>query len=645
MARLSRGSVRWTRRGPASRRRSRNRASRGAAIGPRLFLAFALTLALVLSANYVIVRRQLERGLIEATATEQQGTGLAFARNVDRSGPRALQEMQPLVDALAARKGTLEAIVIGPDFRIAAAGRKSQVGSIDRNPRVEAALLRGRPFAGYESRPAGGHQFEFITPIELAGTRYALEVTQVDGGIFSAERAELLRASVLLGLLALGLGTAAFWLAGGRAVLRSHRAALDRATRDGLTELGNHRAFQDELGRAVGLARRSGEPLALVSLDLDGFKRTNDTHGHSHGDDVLRRVATVLSRGRVGDRAFRVGGDEFSVLLPQTNADDAGAYAERLRLGLQDAGVAVSIGYSELRAGQDEPETLRQEADAALYEAKRGGGKAAVSFEQINGRVVLASPAKLRAMHRLVAEGDLAIALQPIWDLQRDAVLGFEALARPAEVYGLSGPAEAFDLALQNGSAHTLDELCVTRALERAGELDPDVLLFVNVTPYTLDLDAGRDDWLLRAARGAGVAPEQIVVEVTERATHRTSGLIQALLALRTQGFKLALDDVGTGTSGLELLREVQFEFVKIDRSVVGAAVTETRARGIFLALASYARETGAVVIAEGIENEEMLAFVQNATEGPLELHAGVQAGQGFLLGKPASSPQVPMHT
>lgn len=614
---------------------------RRASAGLRLFLALALTLLLVLAVNYAVVRRQLEHGLIEATASEQQATAASFARHARLSGPRALREMQDLVDALAARPGTLEAIVIGPNFRIVAAGNRRQLGLVDRNVRVEAALLRGRPFGGYEPRPTGGHQFEFITPIVLGGMRYALEVTH-DDTLFAAQLAHLRRVTALLGVLALALGAAAFWLAGGRAVLRSHRLALARATQDGLTDLGNHRAFQDELERAVGLARRSGEPLALLSLDLDSFKRANDTHGHAYGDDILRRTADVLRQGRVGDRAFRIGGDEFAVILPQTTAADACRYAERVRGSLQQAGVAASVGLSDLRTGQDEPETLRQEADAALYEAKRRSGGAPVSFEEIREFVSVASPEKLRAVHRLVSEGDLAIVLQPIWDLQADAVLGFEALARPAAHYGFSGPAEAFDLALQSGCVHALDELCVRKALACATELDSDTLLFVNVTPQTLDIDGGRDDWIRQAAETAGIAPARIVVEVTERPAARSAGLVGALRQLRSAGFKLALDDAGTGSSGLEMLREVPFDFVKIDRSVVAAALSESRARGIFLALASYARETGAVAIAEGIEDAETLSFVQNATEGPLELHAGIQGGQGFLLGVPASSPRLP---
>ena len=170
-------------------------------------------------------------------------------------------------------------------------------------------------------------------------------------------------------------------------LLRDHRRALQRATRDGLTDLPNQRAFQDELPQAVAAATRYQDPLALAVLDVDDFKFINDRHGHPHGDAVLMAVAKVLREARPGDRPYRIGGDEFALLLAHTDSDGARTLARRLSRSFKEAGIEVSIGVSATRPGL-QADTLRAEADAALYEAKRQGGGQSAHFEDIRGRVV-----------------------------------------------------------------------------------------------------------------------------------------------------------------------------------------------------------------------------------------------------------------
>ena len=134
---------------------------------------------------------------------------------------------------------------------------------------------------------------------------------------------------------------------------------------------------------------------------------------------------------------------------------------------------------------------------------------------------------------------------------------------------------------------------------------------------------------------GAGLLPENVVIEVTERFQGRTASIIKSLRLLREQGFKLAIDDVGAGNAGLEMLREVGAEFVKIDRGIIVAAPTEQNARGVLRAMATFARQTGAFVIAEGIEGEETLEFLRELDHGLDDSEAIVQGGQGFGLGRP----------
>ena len=151
---------------------------------------------------------------------------------------------------------------------------------------------------------------------------------------------------------------------------------------------------------------------------------------------------------------------------------------------------------------------MRAEADAALYEAKRQGGNQVAHFDDIRERVVVTTSEKKEVVRRLIEEGRLTTVFQPIWDFDAETLLGVEALTRPDPSYGLSGPAEAFDIAEQIGRVHQLDVLCVENALASAPELEPGVLLFINLSPLTLDLDAEADAWLAPTVEAAGLQPE-----------------------------------------------------------------------------------------------------------------------------------------
>jgi EAL domain-containing protein (putative c-di-GMP-specific phosphodiesterase class I) len=226
--------------------------------------------------------------------------------------------------------------------------------------------------------------------------------------------------------------------------------------------------------------------------------------------------------------------------------------------------------------------------------------------------------------------------MQPIWDLDSQTLLGVEALTRPDPRYGFSSPTEVFDLAEQIGRMHELDVLCVQSALAHiAPGLPDDALLFLNLSPQTLDIDVDGNDWFGDLVARSPLAPGRIVIEVTERFGGRSTSIIKSLWHLRELGFKLALDDVGTGNSGLEMLRKVGAEFVKIDRSIVSAATTERNARAVLMAMATYARQTGSFVIAEGIEDQETLDFLSEIDEQDLRPDRIIQGGQGYGLGRP----------
>jgi diguanylate cyclase (GGDEF)-like protein len=600
----------------------------------RLALGLVLALGLAEGVTYWAVSAQLERSQIEQAAALHRADAASLRHALAPHRLRALwlTEATEQLQAFGRRDGALEAILVDRSFRIVAAADRGAIGTLDRTERLSDAFRTGRAWVGHETDLRRDHRdFEFIAPITIHGSRYVFEITS-DGNVFDAQLASIREAMLIAAGLAFLGAAALFWLTGGRRVLRMHRFALERATRDGLTDLPNHRAFQDSLRQSGETAARYGESVALVLLDLDAFKAENDRHGHRHGDDRLKAAARALTSGRSGDLAFRVGGDEFALVLTHTDAEGAYRAASRLHKRLAHEQMPASIGVGVLRPGQS-PYDLREEVDAALYEAKRAGGDRIVRFDDISDSVSVVTADRRDALSRLIADDGLDIAFQPIWDLPNNRLLGVEALARPRAEYGFAGPAEAFDTAHQLGLVHDLDRLCVDRVLARSPELPDGVLLFINVAPKTLELDADGSSWFTDAVAAARLDPARVVIEVTERMGSRTNRVMSSIRDLREHGFHIALDDVGSGNSGLEMLRELQPEYVKLDRSVVVGALTEPHARGVLLAVTAFAHETGAFVIAEGIEDDEVLEFV---TTLPSRATAPqIDGGQGYGLGRP----------
>jgi diguanylate cyclase (GGDEF)-like protein len=599
-------------------------ATPGLGFAMRLAIAVVVTFVVVGAAGYFVIVHQLRENFLARQAMAQRADVQRLETVGGGSGSPAVaaRRIDDVLTSIRGRPGIIDVQLVD---------RPRTGGATNTDARIDAALSQDRRYAGPGQ---DDRHLQLVSPVALPSGRYALAITRdhtfVDGSV-----AVVRKALGWITLIALTIGGGVFYLVGGRRLMRSHRIALQRGTRDGLTDLPNQRAFQDEFAAAVASARRYGDPLTLVVLDVDDFKLVNERRGHPHADELLQRIAGVLREGRVGDRGYRIGGDEFAMLLPNANEGGSWTLAGRLSRALIASGAAVSIGVSNLRSGQC-PEDLRGEADAALQEAQHLGGNGVVHFDEIRHHGLMPTSAKNDAVRRLIDEAALSTVFQPIWDLDAKALLGVEALTRPSVEYGLRGPAEAFDIAEQIGRAHELDELCVRNALRIVPALPDDVLLFVNLSPYTLDLDVDGNDWLHDAVKRAGLPVERVVVEITERAGGRTASVVKCLQRLRGQGFKLALDDVGTGNSGLEMLRQVEAEYVKIDRSIVTAASTQRTARAVLLAMATYAAQTGSFVIAEGIEDQETFDFL-GAIDQDLRPHRIINGGQGYGLGRPAA--------
>ena len=429
--------------------------------------------------------------------------------------------------------------------------------------------------------------------------------------------------------------------------LRSFEGAYDQARSlalmDGLTGLGNHRAFQEEMERQWSSASRYNRPLAFVLLDLDEFKQVNDSGGHAAGDLLLRRAGTLINASlRRSDRAFRVGGDEFAIILPDT--DDDGAYVVMHRLlaaclegeGRRGAAPAISFsaGISALPGPARDRETLYNQADAALYWGKRHGRTCVTLYdpERHDGAATDHKPAELSALvARVAATGAIRAVFQPIYNLVTGAPRGFEGLVRPLPNSGFNDPGTLFAAAEATGRTAELDIACLDVVMEAASRLRLPGSLTVNLSPRTLESDEFSIHALLRMIVRHGLDPRRIVLELTEReAIENIARLRRAVEDCRVAGIQVAADDVGAGNAGLRLLSQLRFDIVKIDLSLVQGGGGQSHSLEIVRTLRDLADRWGALVVAEGIETPQQLEVVRSL---------GIGAGQGYLLGRPAEQP------
>jgi diguanylate cyclase (GGDEF)-like protein len=413
---------------------------------------------------------------------------------------------------------------------------------------------------------------------------------------------------------------------------------------DSLTKLGNRRAFDLRMRTELSRDSVTAAPLSLALVDIDHFKSVNDQYGHQHGDVVLSALSAVLRRACVEECAYRIGGDEFAVILAGSTAAAAHLTLESIREAAEAEllGATVTIGISTLTEGLDSSDVLHRQADAALYVGKQRGRNTVVSFDDTQSRQAVPQQMNVHSVARLIDDRDVQIRFQPIWDLRRGSILGFEALARPGAGYSLSGAHEAFAVASKMGRAHDLDRVCRDAAIARAEDLPAGTLLFLNVSPETLARGDLQPRALAQSLEKVGLTPHQVVLELTERYEGPADPVVAAAAALGRFGYNLALDDTGAGNAGLEYLGRLPFGFVKIDGPTVAKAAHDVAARGVVAAIVAFAATTGAYVVAEGIEDQAMLDMVCRFGSAGLPGAPEIRGGQGYFLGRPSPAFRTP---
>lgn len=610
--------------------------------GLRLFMTLVLTLCATGAFQYITASRDTRQRLLdEASLRAEADTVLvqqAFDSETNVSQRTDL--INKRLQVIGKRSGVKSVLLVDRFGIVNNASDEKLISTYHGDTRAEEVIQSGRVSVSI-NRDGEESYYRYRVPVQISTGTFVLEVDQSEQTV-EDEIAAAKRSSLFLTCLGVGIGGILFFLFGGRSLSRMHHKAQQMSSRDGLTDLENHITFKEALEQMTQVAQRTSGPLSLALIDVDDFKLVNDRLGHRQGDEVIKKVASLLKTGRRGDRAFRVGGDEFAVLLPGTSVEGARPAIERMWANAVEnlGGVTLSIGVASFEDGMTHTD-FQDRTDHALYEAKRRGRNGVIAFEEIEGESVIPS-SKMDAVRRIIADGVMNVAFQPIWKLNSNTPLGFETLARPLPEYGLNGPGELFHIAEMIGRTAELDVLAWTVALKDARDLDSDTLLFLNMSPFTADKGDEPIDKLIAVVAASNRKPSNIVVEITERFSQRRDLIIEQAKRLKQAGFLIALDDVGAGHGDLEMMASVRADYIKIDLAIVQRAVYDTTARGVFFAIAEFASHTDSIVIAEGIEDESILEFVERAGE---HSSSGLrpQAVQGYLLGRPAPGDPIQM--
>jgi diguanylate cyclase (GGDEF)-like protein/PAS domain S-box-containing protein len=414
------------------------------------------------------------------------------------------------------------------------------------------------------------------------------------------------------------------------------------AQHDVLTDLPNRVLLQDRIAQCCQRGQRDDLRFAVMMLDLDHFKRVNDTLGHAAGDTLLRVVAGRLSNVlRASDTVCRLGGDEFVILLAELPiGDDAADVAEKIlhevarpvELGSTVVDLSVSLGIASFPEDGDDPETLMRHADTAMYRAKREGRNSYRFFTRSMDEAVVQRLALEHELQQALEHEQFALHFQPVIDVLRRQVVGAEALVRWQHPGGgLVSPGRFVPTAEESRLIRPLGRWIVRQACEQHLQWREAgfgaLCVSVNVSPIELE-DPGFLTHLAEILSELGVEGRYLELEITEATLMRDQAATTAVLhQVKQLGVRIALDDFGAGYSSLSDLKRLPIDTIKIDASFVRGLGRSPADREIVRAILAVGRGLGLRVIAEGVETAEQLDALRSL--GCTEL-------QGHLLARPA---------
>ena len=415
------------------------------------------------------------------------------------------------------------------------------------------------------------------------------------------------------------------------------------ANHDALTGLPNRTLLRDRVEQAIVHARRTGNCVALLFVDLDHFKLVNDSWGHLFGDALLLEAGARIKKAvREGDTVARLGGDEFVVLLTGlASAGDAafvarkmgGALAEPLKLDGREIIATASIGIGLYPGDGDDLESLLQCADAAMYRAKEAGRNAFEYYSADMGAQARARVETESGLRLGLERGEFRLHYQPQVDLRTGRVSGFEALLRWQRAgHGLVSPGLFIPVAEETGLIIPLGEWALREACRQAAAWSAAGLgaMKVSVNLSARQFWRGGVPEVVRAALAeAGLPAAQLEVEITESVVARDlKQIMLSLEQLRRMGVGVAIDDFGTGYSSLAYLRSLPIQKLKIDKSFIDGIPADPAAGALVAEIVRLAHVLSLEVVAEGVESAAQAAFLRQA---------GCEAMQGYVFSRPIS--------
>jgi len=508
---------------------------------------------------------------------------------------------------------------------------------------------------------AGPASAEIYLPLDAGSPRQRVGVLEmylpygpIDADV-SAGLHTLFR-HLVLGLAALYVGLFVISLSVSRGLRRQVRLNKFLAEHDPLTDLPNRSLFRRRARETVALTSRIGRRTVLAIVDLDRFKEVNDTLGHHNGDDLLTQLAGRLAaNARPQDTVARLGGDEFGIIL--TDLDSPEEVLHRLRdlieheVDLSGLPVSVesSIGYVVAPDDGSDVDQLIQRADVAMYVAKTEH-RGIVRYSEALDHYDAANLSLIAQLRRAVEEEELVLHYQPKARLADGGVDAVEALVRwQHPTLGLLSPQRFIPLAEQTDLIERVTTWVLTRALSDLRDLGPSrehVAVAVNVSARSL----GRDRFarqVMELLERVGVAPERLIIEITETALLTDPPRAAALLReLASAGVRVSLDDFGVGQTSLGYLSSLPVHELKIDRSFVADMLSDPAHLAIVRSVVDLGHNLDLRVVGEGVETVEVLDALRDS---------GCDVAQGYLISRPmdldalrpwlAASDRMPMPT
>ncbi|WP_160118472.1 bifunctional diguanylate cyclase/phosphodiesterase [Bacillus sp. V59.32b] len=415
------------------------------------------------------------------------------------------------------------------------------------------------------------------------------------------------------------------------------------AYHDALTGLSNRRKFKEQLEESIVVARKEKRKFALLLLDLDRFKTINDTLGHEMGDLLLKEIGSRLS-DCLGERGmvFRLGGDEFTVILPDIEKNDPAKLAEEIQQCISSPFLleghklrtATTTGISIFPDHGETIKVLLKKADTAMYKAKELG-KGSFQFykdgdDSINSLKIVLENDLYEALER----NELEIHYQPQMDMLEKKVIGLEALVRwNHPKLGRVFPMDFIHLAEETGLIVPIGEWVLRNACEQVKdwqEQQPDLTLSVNISPRQIFRE-DFDQEIMDILEETQFKPSSLNLEITENIFMYSVEKVNAKLdRLKEAGIQISIDDFGTGYSSLSYLTKLPITSLKIDKMFIKNMLTKNEDYAVVKAIVNMAETLGLQVVAEGVESEEQMDRL---------IQLGCYILQGYLIGKPRQSP------